>query len=102
MSDGIVRWASRTGASPALAIASGLAAASLLGVAAPASAQQPSAQQPSEVAPQATPVPPPPSTSTGPSQLEEVVVTGSRIRRRDYTSLSPIVTVGAPRAEVIP
>ncbi len=32
--------------------------------------------------------------SSGEKELEEVVVTGSRIVRRDYESQSPIVTVG--------
>ena len=35
----------------------------------------------------------PDQAATPPDDLEEVVVTGSRIQRRDYTSNSPIVTV---------
>lgn len=52
--------------------------------AAPAFAQQP-AQPSSEVSPQ-----PAPEVGSG----EEIVVTGSRIARRDYSANSPIVTVG--------
>jgi len=39
-------------------------------------------------------LPPPPGQSSTPNVVEEVVVTGSRITRRDYVSDTPIVTVG--------
>lgn len=113
MSDRIVRGAGRRGASyssaVALAVASAIAAALLPsapagaadGSAAPTQnelAQNTPAQTQTEppaapsgiVAPNAASAPP-----ANPNSLQEVVVTGSRIRRRDYESLSPIVTVNA-------
>ncbi|MGH8261672.1 MAG: TonB-dependent receptor plug domain-containing protein, partial [Steroidobacteraceae bacterium] len=107
MSDGIVR-STGTGASLALTVASGLGAAILLG--APASAADASAaparssqttEAPALLAQAQGPAAPQgatagaAATSADQNVLSEVVVTGSRIRRRDYESLSPIVTVNA-------
>lgn len=92
------KWASRS-------LPGVIALASLAGVSAPAHAQSPADQgaaqkqgesanqaQPSQAVPQgasSTEQPP------GASALSEVVVTGSRIARRDYVSESPIVTINA-------
>jgi iron complex outermembrane receptor protein len=43
--------------------------------------------------------PPSPAAATGETPLQEVVVTGSRIVRQDFTSLSPIVTVDSAAIE---
>ena len=40
-----------------------------------------------------------PAATSGETQLQQVVVTGSRIARQDYTALSPIVTVDADTIE---
>lgn len=82
------------------AVVLGLALGAVLLLGSPARAAGASATQP-----QTTPIHAPvvgqgnasasSAKSANPSKLEEVVVTGSRIRRRDYVSLSPIVTVNA-------
>lgn len=59
-----------------------IAGVALMGLAAPAAAQTT-------------------STSEQASQVSDVVVTGSRIRVRDTTGSSPIVTVGAEQLEEI-
>jgi outer membrane receptor protein involved in Fe transport len=48
---------------------------------------------------QANPPPAAPSSAAAEPVLQEVIVTGSRIKRRDYESQSPIVTVGGDTFE---
>lgn len=108
MSDVIVRYADRPRAALALGVVSGLAAAFLFNALASAadtaavrgqSGPVQVAQAAGQRAPQGDASASTSNTSaagtTSASALQEVVVTGSRIRRRDYVSLSPIVTVNA-------
>lgn len=109
MIDGIVRSAGRTRVSissaVALSIAFGLGASFLASAAAlgadggPASRSELAQNTQTDAQAPAAGVAAPSASTAAPAEAEnglaEVVVTGSRIRRRDYESLSPIVTVNA-------
>ena len=75
-----------------------LAGAAAIGVSAPALAQDATAKTSGQAGAQApaSPGTPPPATTqadTPPSTDADIIVTGSRISRRDYQSSSPISTV---------
>ena len=65
-----------------------------------ASAAAPAADVPNAVSPQAQDIAPPAGRAVQAGANEEIVVTGSRIARRDYESESPVVTVSTTNLTV--